>query len=409
MSINGIFPREIMIDAEPTEFWNYIHPKRGDHIRVCRGLYNHHGIYIADDEVIHFTGTDDDSILDWSNAAVIKTDLKGFLRGDTLETKEYTADELQDVYPVEQIVLYAQACLGDKNYNLVFNNCEHFANTCTLGRFRSRQVEKFFGAVVNGDIVLGGKDMSFWGSVGGFFKGLFGGGSSGSRSTSNTTYEPDKVKVAQIEADTRLRLADMENERIEIMKNARLEMLEFETKSNLALEEARARGLQNAAQIIVAMQERLNEVAEKRLRIIEKGSLQLVKEIEGFYQELSQKVDEDNDKYSMEKLPKLLCLLENYEVGTPSHSLYLKRIEDDMALQAKHYIVQLEAVAQRQGQIISGLLQSKDRIMEQTAQLTASMIENISGQYAKLPKNEEKKEETLFLPEANIGMIGAGK
>ena len=44
---------------------------------------------------------------------------------------------------------------------------------------------------------------------------LTGGG--GRRST--TTYEPDKVKVAEIEADTKIRLAHMETDRIEIMKH----------------------------------------------------------------------------------------------------------------------------------------------------------------------------------------------
>ena len=50
------------------EIWEQRRPVMGDHIRVQRyhGLYAHHGIYVSDEEVIHFTGTDDDSILDWS-------------------------------------------------------------------------------------------------------------------------------------------------------------------------------------------------------------------------------------------------------------------------------------------------------------------------------------------------------
>jgi hypothetical protein len=46
--------------------------------------------------------------------------------------------------------------------------------------------------------------MGLWGKIGGFIGGLFGGNSSsgGSRSTSNTNYEPDKVKIAEIEPPT---------------------------------------------------------------------------------------------------------------------------------------------------------------------------------------------------------------
>jgi len=397
----------IVFDADPVEIWNCSKPQPGNHIRVCRGLYNHHGIYIADEEVIHFTGTDNDNILDWAKNEVIKTNLQDFLRGDRLETKEYTEKELADLYPVEHIILYARACLGDKDYNLIFNNCEHFANTCTLGRFRSRQVEKFFDAMLYGSAIKVERidSMGLFGTVGGIIKGWFGGGSSGGgRFTSNTTYEPDKVKVAEIEADTKLRLAGMENERIELMKNARLEFLEFETKSKLALEEATARGLHNMAQTIITVQEKLTEVAERRLQIIENGSIQIIKEIETFYQELGKKIEEDDDRYNTEKLPQLLALLDRYEIGTPAHTLYQKRIEDDMALQSKHYTMQLSSVAQRQSQIISGFLQSKERIVEHTGQITEGMLKRIAVQI-ETTKIESGETNQTLLTGSKVAMI----
>lgn len=143
--------------------------------------------------------------MDWSKTEVITSDLDYFLKGDKLEVKEYTDGELEDLYPVDHIVKYARACLGDKGYNLVFNNCEHFANTCTLGRFRSKQVENVFGALFDkGPVVYGGKNMGLIRGGIDFVKGLFGRNrDEGSRSTTNTTYnyEPDKVKIAEIEAN----------------------------------------------------------------------------------------------------------------------------------------------------------------------------------------------------------------
>ena len=386
-------PIEI-IDVEPKEEWQYIHPKRGDHIRVRRsGIYSHHGIYVSDEEVIHFTGRDSDSILDWSKCEVIKTDLDTFLKGGTVEVKIYNDDELQDLYPVDGIVNYARACLGDKGYNLAFNNCEHFANVCTLGRFRSRQVER----VLQGKLPLEEDNgMGIFGKIGGAIKNLFGGGSGGggSRSTSTTTYEPDKVKVAEIEADTKIRLADKENERIEIMKQARLDILESETESQIALEEARARGLTVMAQTILTLQDKLNEVAEKRLLIIEKGSLQVVKDIERFYDELNTKIQEDDDKYNTEKLPEMLAILEKYEEGTTAHKLYSKRVEEDMALQAQHYMKQIDAIATRQAQVIDGFLSSKEKILEQTGNITAGMLETIQAQTLALDMNRTQGAET---------------
>lgn len=233
------------------------------------------------------------------------------------------------------------------------------------------------------------KDLGFLGKIGSAIKNFFGGGSSGG-SRSVSTYEPDKVKIAEIESDTKIRLAHMESDRIELMKQARMDLLQFETESRIALEQAKAQGLAVMAQTIIALQEKLNEVAEKRLLIIEKGSLQIIKDIETFYDELGTKIQEDDDRYNTEKLPELLSILEKYEEGSPSHKIYMKRIEEDMALQAKHYTMQIEAVSRRQSQIIDGFLQSKERIIEQTGQITTGMLEAVQNQVLELNNSAVK-------------------
>ena len=403
--IDSIYPQiELSEYINVEEHWAQKTPQKGDHIRVKRlgGLYAHHGVYVSDEEVIHFTGQDDDSILDWSKCEVIKTDLAAFVKDGVLEVKEYTDEEFQDLYSPEQIVIYARSCIGDKGYNLVFNNCEHFANVCTLGRFRSQQVERvLLGKMPNEEE---NKTMGLLGKIGGFFKGLLGGGSSGGGggSRSTTTYEPDKVKVAEIEADTKIRLANMETERIEIMKRARLDILEYETQSQIALEQARAQGLGAMAQIILAMQDKLNEIAEKRLLIIEKGSIQIIKEIETFYDEIGDKIQADNDTYNREKLPALLGLLQQYEVGSAPYEIYAQQIQDDRKLQQQHYLKQLEAVSERQSMVISGFISSKEKIIEQTTQITKGMLDSVQAQVLQL--NSGVQTTTPALPDKNENM-----
>ena len=247
--------------------------------------------------------------------------------------------------------------------------------------------------------------MGLFGKVGGFLKGLFGGGSSGGGSRSTTTYEPDKVKVAEIEADTKIRLANMEIERIEIMKQARLDILEYETHSQIALEQAKAQGLGVMAQMIITMQDKLNEVAEKRLQIIEKGSIQIIKEIETFYEEIGDKIQTENDKYNLEKLPALLEILQQYEPGTPQHEIYMQQIQDDRKLQQQHYMKQIEAVANRQNMVISGFISSKEKIIEQTGQITQGMLDSVQAQVLQLDTEAQntaalpnQAEDTLALP-----------
>lgn len=366
----NVFPTyEVPCIPKEEEIWVQKMPQKGDHIRVQRmnGLYAHHGIYVSDEEVIHFTGKDDDSILDWSKPEVIQTDLAYFLKGGILEIKEYTDEEFADLYSPEQIVTYARACLGDKGYNLIFNNCEHFANVCTLGRFRSHQVEKVFTKRKENDF------MGIWSTI----KSWFGGSSSGSRTTTNYNYEPDKVKIAQIEAEAKIRLAEMETERVELIKQAQMELLRDEAEAKILVEEAKAKGFTVMAQTIIAMQEQLTQITKNRIEIIERASLPIVKDIENMYKELNDRIVADNYKYNTEKLPKLLSILEKYPEGTTAHKLYSQQIQNDMNAQMKHHDMQLESLAIRQQQIKSSFFNSKDKILEQTGNLTQNIITNL--------------------------------
>lgn len=409
---------DIICNDEDDEIWVQKPPQRGDHIRVQRmeGLYAHHGVYVSDREVIHFTGADDDSILDWDKPEVISTDLATFLKGGVLEVKEYTDEEFTDLYSPEQVVSYARACLGDKGYNLIFNNYEHFANVCTLGRFRSNQVDRFFDAIddvfsimllsgghtkmgiFSGILSVVSKVPSAIGAIG---SAIFGSNkssssSSGTRSTTTTTYEPDKVKVAEYEtrrtdiatqaeikkaninAENQIRLSELETERIELRKQAQKEIIRENADAQIAIEEARAKGFTVMAQTILTLQEKLNEVAEKRLLIIEKASLPIVKEMELFYGELNYKINEDNELYTSKKLPMLLETLSKFPESSPAYQLYFKQIETDMANQSKHYLQQLDNVAERQKMVLNSFLKGKEQIIGQTEALTKVMLENLS-------------------------------
>lgn len=362
------------------EIWEHKPPVMGDHIRVKRmyGIYAHHGIYVSDDEVIHFTGTDDDSIMDSSKNMVISSDLNFFLKGGELEVKEYTDEEFQDLYAPDQIVAYARSCLGDGGYNLIFNNCEHFANVCTLGRFRSHQVERLLQN-------KGVDDMGIFGRIGGFVKGLFGGSSSGgSRSTSSTVYEPDKVRIAEIKQNEKIKLATMEGEAQERMRKALLEHLQVQHDCDVALVQAKAKGFAATAEMIIRMQSKLTEIAETRMAIIEKGSLPIVKDIENFYDELGDKIKADNDEYNIEKLPALLAILEKYEIDSPAHKLYQKRIEEDMRLQGEYFMKQLDNIAIRQQQVMDGFIKNKNNIIEQTGLLPKELLASVQKQALEL-------------------------
>ncbi len=344
--------------------WEAQTPQTGDHIRVSRGVYNHHGIYISDEEIIHFSGDGDDNILGGNNT-VCTTTLAKFTQNGKLEVRLYTDEELDDLYSVSGIISYARQSLGESGYSVIYNNCEHFANMCTLGKFRSYQVDRLLNRK--------GKNKM------GLFSWLFGSSkSSSSRSTSHsetkTIYEPDKVKIAEFEYDK----AKLDNERVLLIGQVQKEILEAEKETRLAIEEAQARGFATMAQTIYLLQEKMTEIAQKRIEVIARGSLSIVRDFENYYHELETKIKLDNENYSETKLPKLLNMLDKYPEDSTAHKLFVKRIEDDMISQVEFMGKQITNLHQRQQLTLEQINRSSQHITEKADNISAELLANLN-------------------------------
>lgn len=127
--------------------WKLKNPNYGDHIRVDRGMYFHHGIYESDDVVYHFASPIGQETS--PDTAIIHTStLANFLKGGLVMVREYTNEELDKIRDPEEIIEYARAHLGEGGYNLISNNCEHFANLCVFGESKSSQVDDIFQMIM---------------------------------------------------------------------------------------------------------------------------------------------------------------------------------------------------------------------------------------------------------------------
>jgi hypothetical protein len=115
----------------------------GDILCVNRGLYKHYGIYIGNSTVIHYAASDGDFGID---ASVHKTVLKEFEDGGKAKVVKLHGTGKQ--FSPEETVCRAISRIGEKKYNLLSNNCEHFAFWCKTGMNKSGQVEKAASAVI---------------------------------------------------------------------------------------------------------------------------------------------------------------------------------------------------------------------------------------------------------------------
>ena len=123
--------------------WQLKDPTEGDIIRVAFGgsLY-HYGIYVSDTEVIQFglIPTRRSGISD-ADITVCISDIDVFLNGGFLEVGEPDVREALQKRAPREIVDFARSKIGMTGYNILYNNCEHFANECYFGKGFSSQAD----------------------------------------------------------------------------------------------------------------------------------------------------------------------------------------------------------------------------------------------------------------------------
>jgi 5'-3' exonuclease len=109
-------------------------------------LYDHHAIDCGDGTVIEYSRIQ----------GVRRLDMDEFRKGNPLFVKNY-----RDSYAPDVVVQRAESRLGEKQYNILTNNCEHFVAWCKTGQNNSEQIRDFTALLGSGFVggvagVMGG-------------------------------------------------------------------------------------------------------------------------------------------------------------------------------------------------------------------------------------------------------------
>lgn len=156
----------------------------GDIIGIRRALgYEHYAVYIGNHRVIHYAAEDGDfgeasiheaPISDFydGQSSLFVLDFDGIGKHPTKRHKGYRSsplfrglgagplrsvfdelpgnlsdNDIEHIYSPEETVARARSLIGETQYDLIFNNCEHFAVWCKTGVHKSYQVENVLKAV----------------------------------------------------------------------------------------------------------------------------------------------------------------------------------------------------------------------------------------------------------------------
>lgn len=111
----------------------------GDHLVINHLTYSHHGIYVGNGRVIERTR---EGVRDSSMAV--------FREGAPSWAEIGVVPHHDRKYSRKNSVSRAKSRLGDDDYNVIFNNCEHFVNWCIEGISQSDQVDNAMMAGLRG-------------------------------------------------------------------------------------------------------------------------------------------------------------------------------------------------------------------------------------------------------------------
>ena len=117
----------------------------GDHLVTPRTGYTHHGLYIGNQEVIHYEGK-----FGSDSGRIAKVTLAEFCEGASCRVRDYSLR----VYGRKESVERACQRLGECDYNVVFNNCEQFVAWCIMGFGYSEQINTVVSTAIETKMLM---------------------------------------------------------------------------------------------------------------------------------------------------------------------------------------------------------------------------------------------------------------
>lgn len=135
----------------------------GDLVEFHRGTYSHWGVYIGDEDVVHLTPDVKRKLVASSESNDLTNSENGIHSGwvkqeklldvalNSKVEKNNNKDSINSPLPREEIKKRALESLGPRSYNMLTNNCEHFASWCRNDIEQSQQVDN---AKNVGDVAL---------------------------------------------------------------------------------------------------------------------------------------------------------------------------------------------------------------------------------------------------------------
>lgn len=146
----------------------------GDQLEFHRGVYSHWAVYMGNEEVIHLTGISSTCTFNPNHIFTIggKLFAKAEVKRESVwnvvcDSKvEINNDKDKSCRPLrtDEIVRIAMGMIGDIGYNVLWQNCEHFAALCRYGVSWSKQADNALETIMVGGaiVIVAGMAYNFY-------------------------------------------------------------------------------------------------------------------------------------------------------------------------------------------------------------------------------------------------------
>jgi len=119
--------------------WNNRKPQSGDWLKVKLNGYDHHGVYLNDDRVVHYCSEKGFSILN-HDMQVQETSLAVFCQNKDVQVREFSDEEKTIKNSKDLVEQKAISVIGEARYDFFFNNCEHLVCECFFNQRKSEYI-----------------------------------------------------------------------------------------------------------------------------------------------------------------------------------------------------------------------------------------------------------------------------
>ncbi len=195
-----------------------------------------------------------------------------------------------------------------------------------------------------------------------------GGSSSSSSTSTQTIYEPDKVRAAEIDKEKAIEIERLKGNNIKLQKEAKIEIIETNARMEALIIEAKVRGFDMAAQILVTMTKELNLLGEQRIAMIENASASVLKKVNEHYLDFKQKINDDTNKFMLGPTIAMLTQLEKFDKNSDAYQMYKKQIDTHTS-----------DFLSNQNKYVNQVLNQQDKMLDSNIELRKKINSNIDS------------------------------